>query len=610
MSDRKLRRASPATSAPSISSTPKTASGASRASATAIGGAPGGTVADTARRFSYPASADAARLHVLDRRRGASRPLRPRRRRRRRRDPALHGLGGAHRRRRPRTAAGRPRPRRPPGGARSRGAPATPAGRAAGSPGPGRPCGCRASSTRARSPRTTPAACAATGSSFTGPTTPRGFRWLIDFESVRRKATVFLNGRRLGSNADPYTPFAVDARGLRPGAHEPAGRRRRQPQGPATCPRAGGTGAASSARSTSIPAGRAHLRDLGTMSDVTLPRAGARAAAPSCCSTACSSAAGARADRPTPRGAAALAVGPGDHAQTFRLPRQTRPAPARAPVACRSRAPQLWSPEDPQLYSARITLRDRGAVQQVDRRSVGLRSVKVKHGHALPEQPAHRAAPAPRSTRTCRATARRSPRRDMDRIVARPEGARRQRHARPLPAQRGPAEAPRPGRASWSGTRRRSGSATAARTCCWQPLQRQRAWETVQRTVIAARSHPSVITHSVANELWFAPRRPARHANRFLDRARRRSPRDLDPTLPISVDINGRPGPRRAVHLPAASTCSASTSTSAGTAGSRTSTTWPLYLQEMRDLIRSSALVMTEFGRRGAARARRRPGHA
>ena len=53
--------------------------------------------------------------------------------------------------------------------------------------------------------------------SFTGPETPRGFRWLIEFESVRRAATVYLNGRRLGRNTDPYTPFSFEARGLRPG---------------------------------------------------------------------------------------------------------------------------------------------------------------------------------------------------------------------------------------------------------------------------------------------------------------------------------------------------------------------------------------------------------
>ena len=53
--------------------------------------------------------------------------------------------------------------------------------------------------------------------SFAGPPTPRGFSWLIRFESVRRNAAVFLNGRRIGRNADPYTPFTVPARGLRPG---------------------------------------------------------------------------------------------------------------------------------------------------------------------------------------------------------------------------------------------------------------------------------------------------------------------------------------------------------------------------------------------------------
>jgi hypothetical protein len=42
---------------------------------------------------------------------------------------------------------------------------------------------------------------------FEGPRTPPGFRWLIRFESVRRGATVLLNGRRLGRNKDPYTPF-------------------------------------------------------------------------------------------------------------------------------------------------------------------------------------------------------------------------------------------------------------------------------------------------------------------------------------------------------------------------------------------------------------------
>ena len=52
---------------------------------------------------------------------------------------------------------------------------------------------------------------------FRGPPTPRGFSWLLRFESVRRNTAVILNGRRIGRNVDPYTPFTVPARGLRPG---------------------------------------------------------------------------------------------------------------------------------------------------------------------------------------------------------------------------------------------------------------------------------------------------------------------------------------------------------------------------------------------------------
>ena len=39
----------------------------------------------------------------------------------------------------------------------------------------------------------------------------------------------------------------------------------------------------------------------------------------------------------------------------------------------------------------------------------------------------------------------------------------------------------------------------------WRPRERRRALVTVERTVKAARSHPSVLTHSVANELSFTP---------------------------------------------------------------------------------------------------------
>ncbi|HEU0022998.1 MAG TPA: hypothetical protein VFQ12_00105, partial [Thermoleophilaceae bacterium] len=99
--------------------------------------------------------------------------------------------------------------------------------------------------------------------SFTGPATPRGFRWRIRFESVRRRATVFLNGRRIGRNTDPYTPFAFDARGLRPrrtNRLEVVVDSRKNPDLPEAWWNWGGI-----VRPVRLePVGRAHINDLGT----------------------------------------------------------------------------------------------------------------------------------------------------------------------------------------------------------------------------------------------------------------------------------------------------------------------------------------------------------
>jgi beta-glucuronidase len=125
-------------------------------------------------------------------------------------------------------------------------------------------------------------------------------------------------------------------------------------------------------------------------------------------------------------------------------------------------------------------------------------------------------------------------------------------------------------------------------------VQRQRAWSTVRRTVVAARSHPSVITHSVANELWSRPDERPNVTRLYLERAQEIA-RVEDPTLPISVDINGRP------HHPEQFTYH-----EFDMLGINQYFGWyrwvenfddlPLYLQEMRDLYPELALVMTEFG--------------
>ena len=81
-----------------------------------------------------------------------------------------------------------------------------------------------------------------------------------------------------------------------------------------------------------------------------------------------------------------------------------------------------------------------------------------------------------------------------------------------------------------------------------RPSERNRALLTVRRTVTEARNHPSVLTHSVANELTFTP--DEHPATKTLP-ARRPGPGPRH--RPDAPDLGRHQGPaglRGAVHLP------------------------------------------------------------
>ncbi len=370
--------------------------------------------------------------------------------------------------------------------------------------------------------------------SFAGPRTPRGFSWLIRFESVRRKATVFLNGRRLGSNADPYTPFTVPARGLRPGKPNRLvvivdGRKNpKLPEGwwnwngivrPVTL----------------VPAGPAHIEDLGTMSRVRC-RGPARHCRAELLLDGMLERRGARRIRLS---LDVLLRAPGGRVtrRSFQLPAQ-RAERRRMQLSMRVPAPQLWSPDAPRLYRAVFTLRDGDRVVQRDRRRIGLRSVQVKRGHLwlnnrriqLRGASIHEDMPGSGAALTGA---------DMDRIVAdlKDLGANVTR-AHYLLNDRLLDRLDRAGIMVWNEAPIWQRDAGAH--LLWRPSERERALRTVRRTVTAARSHPSVLTHSVANELTFTP--DAKPGTRRFLLAAQAQARDIDPTLPISVDIKGRPG--------------------------------------------------------------------
>jgi hypothetical protein len=426
--------------------------------------------------------------------------------------------------------------------------------------------------------------------SFEGPPTPRGFSWLLRFESVRRNAAVILNGRRIGRNVDPYTPFTLEARGLRPGRPNELvvivdGRK--NPDLPEGWWNWNGI-----VRPVQlVPAGPAHLQDLGTMSRVRCsgPARGCRA------ELLLDGMLQRRGARPIVASLDVKLRSPSGRvtSRSFRLPRQ-RYKQRRVQLSVPVPAPQLWSPDAPQLYAAEITLRERGRVVQRERRSIGLRSVEVKQGHLwlnnrriqLRGASIHEDMPGSGAALTGA---------DMDRIVAdlKDLGANVTR-AHYLLNDRLLSRLDRAGILVWNQAPiwQRDHGARLLR----QPKERERALLTVRRTVTAARSHPSVLTHSVANELTFTPdQHPA--TQRFLLAAEAQA-RDIDPTLPISLDIKGRPGFAEQF-----------TYHSFDMIGLNQYFGWYLwvedfsllepYIRELRDLYPGKAIVMTEWGSEG-----------
>jgi beta-glucuronidase len=468
--------------------------------------------------------------------------------------------------------------------------PPSPAGRAAQAPGPWRPAHVPSVFDTRALPSLFPGTVRRYRVTFAGPPTPRGFSWLIRFDGVRRNAGVYLNGKRIGRNFDPYTPFTVPARGLRPGRPNTLvvivdGRK--NPRMPEAWWNWNGI-----IRPVHlVPAGPAHIQDLGTMSKVRCKGAARRCRADLLLDGMLQ-----RLGNHTIRPSLQVRLrAPGGRItdRTFRLPDQ-RAKSRRMQLSMPVPAPKLWSPDNPQLYSADFTLRDGGRIIQREHRQVGLRSVEVKRAHLYLNNrriqfrgaSIHEDMPGSGAALTSR---------DMDEIVAELKdlGANITR-AHYLLNDRLLSRFDRAGIMVWSQAPiwQRDSGARLLRL----PSERNRALLTVRRTVTEARNHPSVLTHSVANELTFTPdQHPA--TKRFLLAAQAQA-REIDPTLPISLDIKGRPGYAEQF-----------TYHSFDMIGLNQYFGWyrwvadfsllEPYLYELRDLYPRKAIVMTEWGAEG-----------
>ncbi|HEX2160827.1 MAG TPA: glycoside hydrolase family 2 TIM barrel-domain containing protein [Thermoleophilaceae bacterium] len=382
---------------------------------------------------------------------------------------------------------------------------------------------------------------------FTAPDV-EGYDWAFDFEQVRRRATVSLNGRRIGLSIDPYTPFRVPARGLLPGevnTLEVLVDSRKDPRLPEGWWNWGGI-----VRPVKmVPIGPAHVRDLALLPSV-------RCSGPA---TDCSASLlidgileklprqpppsevvdGRRVVLPPPRPLLKIRLEAPDGEVTFHRAwlRGSSAGRRRQKIQIAMPPPQLWSPELPQLYDARVTLKYDGEVTQVEKRKLGFRSIEVRDGMLLlNNRPINLRGASIHEDAPGRGAAINGY--DMDTTV---------RELKELGAN-----VTRAHYVLSQGLLNRfdkAGILVYNQAPVWQrdhganllrrPIDRARAVAQVERTVLAARGHPSVIVHSVANELTFTPdRRPA--SRRFLLDAAKAA-RDLDPLVPIAVDIKTRP---------------------------------------------------------------------
>jgi beta-glucuronidase len=425
--------------------------------------------------------------------------------------------------------------------------------------------------------------------SFKGPRTPAGHAWGVRFEQVRRRAEVFLNGRRIGTNDDPYTPFTLPASGLRPGAGNTLIVRvdnRRTPGWREGWWNWGGITRAVRL----VPRGRVFLADTGLLSEV---RCGGVCTANVRLDTKLTN----RTDRPVRPEVSVRIAPPGGGPASTKTMRVRTVQPGETarvvfPIPIRGE-PDLWAPERPQLYTASVRATLDGTVEHAEQRRIGLRTVTVEdgrlvlNGRRLDVRGASIQEDMPgRGPALTDA--------DIEEIVRELKAVHANvTRAHYLLDERLLRRLDEEGIMVWS-----QAPVYHRDVFLRDDRLREKELGTVERTVMAARNHPSVITHSVANELSAQPDITPTTVD-FLDRARG-IVADLDPTVPPSVDVLAWPGfgkQQTYARFPLLGV----NSYFGWYQGDPNHETGDLadlepFLRDFRDKYRDSAMVMTEFG--------------
>jgi beta-glucuronidase len=369
---------------------------------------------------------------------------------------------------------------------------------------------------------------------FPTPETLEGFSWALHFGGARRVARVWLNGRELGTNGNPYQPFTLAARGLRPpGQPNELVVRVQNKRDPEL--REGWWNWGGLVRDVAlVPRGKVVWEDVGILSDV------------ACAKNASSCGAIVRTDgwlhnRTTAAVSPVLVLqlrSP-DGTLTSKTVRvqNLRPGERRRvgfPAAVKG-DPHLWSPVHPHLYDAQVEVFAGPQLQQRELRRVGLRYIRVQNGmlylngHRLQLRGASIQEDIPGRGPALRDE-------DIEKIVGdlKALGANVTRAQYPL-NDKLLSRLDEEGILVWS-----QAPVYHEDRYLTTPAGRSRAYRKVRGTVLYARNHPSVMTHSVANELTVRPDlAPGTRA--FMQNAAKIA-RDLDHTVPVSLDILSYPG--------------------------------------------------------------------
>ncbi|GAC1441225.1 MAG: beta-glucuronidase [Solirubrobacteraceae bacterium] len=370
---------------------------------------------------------------------------------------------------------------------------------------------------------------------FRTPSTPAGFGWGLRFEQARRIATVSLNGHVIGKHRDPYTQFQFALPHLRRDAVNTLEVRvdnhRLGPE-----PREGWWNWGGLTRPVSlIPLGPISASNVAVLPQLHCLRADTCSGSLLLDATLRN-----RTDHVVrPRLTVTLAP-PAGGGSARRMEVDAPPLAAGARTALRASLPlpprlQLWSPASPHLYRATVSTAADTQVAQLDELQVGMREVAVRDGllflngrqidmrGASIEEDARGHGPALTAA-------------DDDRIIAELQAL----HANVTRAQY-PLDQALLSRLDRAGIMVWSQAPIYHRDALLHSASgRHAALATLRDTVLQTRTHPSVLTESVANEL--SPEPDSVAGTRSYLAAAAPLVRSLAPGTPVSVDLFTYPG--------------------------------------------------------------------